>query len=85
MAARAISNAGTNVTGSGTLSVTGATVNVNNLLEIGTTGSAVSVSSGALNVNTALSIDTLSLSGGTIGGTEAVTVAETFNARATAS
>ncbi|MFS6826944.1 beta strand repeat-containing protein [Cyanobium sp. ATX-6F1] len=95
-------NAGSNITGLGTLSVSGATVNANNLLDIASTGTPltvasgalnlngsaitgtlapVSISGGALNVNTTnpITLPSLVLSGGTLGGTGDVTVSGAFD------
>ncbi len=71
---------GTNVTGLGTLAVTGATLNVNSALDIGTTGAAVRVSSGTLSIDTAQTVATLVLSGGTLSGAGELIVAESFSA-----
>ena len=70
---------GSNVTGLGTLSVSGAAVTVNNLLGIGTTGAGIGVSSGTLTIGVPTSIATLNLSGGTLAGTGNVTVTGAFN------
>ncbi len=69
-------NANSNVTGLGRLTVSGATVNVNNLLE-----APVTVSGGTLNVNTAeaVTLPSLTLSGGTLSGSQALTVTGAFN------
>ena len=61
--------AGTNVTGLGRLTVSGATVNANALLDIASTGAALSVSSGTLNVGPTAASGTLApvtLSGGVL-------------------
>ena len=94
--------AGTNITGLGTLAVSGATVNANNLLGIAATGAALNVSSGVLNVNggaaagtlapvtvsggtlnfnttSAVTLPSLTLNTGALGGTGAVTVTGAFN------
>ena len=65
-------NAGS-ISNSGTLANTGATTNFSGTYT--ETGGSISVSAGAFNVNSALSSASLTLSGGTLGGSNAFTLA----------
>ena len=61
-------SAGSNITGTGTLAVSGATVNANanSLLDIGTTGAALAISGGALTLNSAITLAGLGMTAGTL-------------------
>ncbi len=98
---------GSDITGAGTLTVSGATVNANGALTIVASGAALNVSNGVLNVNAAgvsgllapvtvgggtlsfnsgaVVLPSVVLSGGTLGGTAAVTIADRFDVTASSS
>ena len=76
-------NSGSNFTGVGTIAVTGATVNVNGLMNLTASNTLLSISSGTLNFNNSVTLARLEMKGGTLDGTGAVTVACAFNVTGT--
>src|SRR5205823_5542338 len=81
-------NGGADISGAGTVTVSGAIVNANVALSLAASNTALVVSSGTLSFNTvaAVSLPSLVLSGsGTLGGTAAVTVTGRFDVTASGS